>query len=47
MNYAEVKRNIWSNSVSNYIRTVLGMVVGLLTFRMLYQALGKEQFGFW
>ena len=30
MNYAEVKRNIWSNSVSNYIRTVLGMVVGLL-----------------
>ncbi len=47
MSYAEVKRNIWSNSVSNYIRTVLGMIVGLLTFRMLYQALGKEQFGFW
>ena len=47
MSYAEVKRNIWSNSVSNYVRTVLGMVVGLLTFRMLYQALGKEQFGFW
>jgi O-antigen/teichoic acid export membrane protein len=47
VNYAEVKRNIWSNSVSNYIRTVLGMIVGLLTFRMLYQALGKEQFGFW
>ena len=47
MNYSEVKRNIWSNSVSNYIRTVVGMVVGLLTFRMLYQALGKEQFGFW
>ena len=47
MSYAEVKRNLWSNSVSNYVRTVLGMVVGLLTFRMLYQALGKEQFGFW
>ncbi len=47
MSYAEVKRNIWSNSVSNYIRTVLGMAVGLLTFRMLYQALTKEQFGFW
>ena len=47
MSYSEVKRNIWSNSVSNYIRTVVGMVVGLLTFRMLYQALGKEQFGFW
>lgn len=47
MNYSEVKRNIWSNSVSNYVRTVVGMVVGLLTFRMLYQGLGKEQFGFW
>jgi len=45
--YSEVKRNIWSNTVSNYVRTVLGMVVGLLTFRMLYQALSKEQFGFW
>lgn len=47
MSYTEVKRNIWSNSVSNYLRTVVGMVVGLLTFRMLYQGLGKEQFGFW
>jgi len=47
MSYAEVKRNIWSNSVSNYVRTVLGMAVGLLTFRMLYQALDKEEFGFW
>ena len=47
MSYTEVKRNIWSNSVSNYLRTVIGMVVGLLTFRMLYQGLGREQFGFW
>ena len=47
MSYAEVKRNIWSNAVSNYVRTVLGMVVGLITFRMLYQALNREQFGFW
>lgn len=47
MNYCDVKRNIWSNSVSNYLRTAIGMGVGLLTFRMLYQALGKEQFGFW
>lgn len=38
---------MWSNSVSNYLRTVVGMVVGLLTFRMLIQALDKEQFGFW
>lgn len=47
MSYSDVKRNILGNSVSNYIRTAIGMVVGLLTFRMLYQALGKEQFGFW
>ena len=47
MNYSEVKRNMWSNSVSNYIRTVVGLVVGLMTFRMLYQSFGKEQFGFW
>lgn len=47
MNYAEVKRHIWRNSISNYLRTVLGIVVGLLTFRMLYQALDQEQFGFW
>ena len=45
--YDEVKRNIWSNTVSNYVRVGLGMVVGLFTFRMLYQGLNKEQFGFW
>ena len=45
--YAEVKRNIWSNTISNYVRMLLGMIVGLLTFRMLYQGLNKEQFGFW
>ncbi len=47
MSYTEVKNNIWSNAVSNYIRTVVGMGVGLVTFRLLYQALNKEQFGFW
>lgn len=47
MNYADVKRNIWSNSVSNYVRTIIGMLVGLLTFRLLYQSFGSEQFGFW
>lgn len=47
MNYADIKRNIWSNTVSNYIRTIIGMTVGLLTFRLLYQGLNREQFGFW
>ncbi len=45
--YQEVKRNIWSNSISNYVRTVLGMVVGLLTFRMMYRQMPPEEFGFW
>lgn len=47
MNYGQVKQNIWSNAVSNYVRTVIGMGVGLLTFRLVYQGLSKEQFGFW
>ena len=47
MSYAEVKKNIWKNSISNYIRTVVGMVLGLFMFRLLYQSLTLEQFGFW
>lgn len=47
MSYHEVKQNIWRNAVSNYLRTLVGMVVGLVTFRLLYQALDREQFGFW
>lgn len=45
--YHAVKQNMWSNAVSNYVRTILAMTVGLFTFRMLYQALSKEAFGFW
>lgn len=47
MNYAAVKQHIWSNALSNYIRTFVGIIVGLVTFRLLYQALPKESFGFW
>ena len=47
MSYQDVQRRVWSNSVSNYLRTLLGTAVGLLTFRMLCQALDREQFGFW
>ena len=46
-NYAEVKRNIVRNTISNYVRTVVAMAVGLLTFRLIYQTLSKEEFGFW
>ena len=47
MSYDEVKRNIWRNSISNYVRTVAGMVLGLFMFRMLFQAMTAEEFGFW
>ena len=47
MNYDEVKRNIVRNAVSNYIRTVLNMALGLFMFRMLFQSLSREEFGFW
>lgn len=47
MNYDAVKQHIWSNALSNYVRTFVGIVVGLVTFRLLYQALPKESFGFW
>ena len=43
----QVKRNVWKNSLSNYVRTMLRMFLGLIMFRMLYQGLDKEAFGFW
>lgn len=47
MTYADIQRRIWSNALSNYLRTFVGIVVGLLTFRLLYQHFSKESFGFW
>jgi len=47
MSTHEVTRNIWRNSISNYISTAIKMVAGLLMFRMLYQGLSREEFGFW
>lgn len=42
-----VKQPILSSALSNYLRTFVGIVVGLVTFRLLYQALPRESFGFW
>ena len=42
-----VKQTLWSTSVSSYTRTLLRLVLGLLTFRMLYSGLSKPDFGFW
>ncbi len=47
MNYGQVKQKIWRNAASNYLRTLIGMGVGLATFRLLYQGLSQEEFGFW
>lgn len=47
MTTQEVTRNIWRNSISNYVSTAIRMAAGLLMFRMLYQGLSREEFGFW
>lgn len=38
---------LWRTSVSSYTRTILRLVLGLLSFRMLYGGLSKADFGFW
>ncbi len=47
MTNEEVTKNIWKNSVSNYVCIALRIVLGLVMFRMLYQGLTKEEFGYW
>ena len=47
MTHSELKQHMVRNTVSNYIRTMVAMIVGLVTFRLLYQHFDKEEFGFW
>jgi O-antigen/teichoic acid export membrane protein len=47
MSSDQVTKNIWRNSVSNYVCIGIRMLFGLLMFRMLYQHLRHEEFGFW
>lgn len=47
MTHDQVKRNVVRSTLSGYVRTVARMVLGLVTFRLLYQGLNAEQFGFW
>ncbi len=47
MSSDEVTKNIWRNSISNYICIGLRMLFGLVMFRLLYQHLRPEEFGFW
>ena len=43
----QVRKNVIRSTVSSYVRMVLRMGLGLVTFRLLYQGLDSEQFGFW
>src|SRR5436190_2125386 len=47
MTNEEVHKNLWRNSISNYVTMGLKIVFGLLMFRMLFQNLSEEEFGFW
>lgn len=42
-----VKSALGRTSLSSYLRTVVRLVLGLVTFRMLYGGLSKADFGFW
>lgn len=42
-----MSKTIVRNTVSNYLRTSVALVAGLLTFRLLYGYFEEEEFGFW
>ena len=41
------KQHFWRNTASNYLRTVLRLASGLVLFRLTFQQLTTEQFGFY
>lgn len=41
------KKQILTNTGTNYLRTALRLVTGVVTFRLLYQSLPAADFGFW
>ena len=45
----QVNKNVVNSAVSSYLRIIVRMGFGLVTFRLLYQGLNSvpEQFGFW
>jgi O-antigen/teichoic acid export membrane protein len=47
MTAEELKRHIFRNSISNYVFLVVRLGLGLIMFRMIFQSLSKEEFGFW
>lgn len=47
MTHEQVHKNVWKSALSGYVRIGVRMGLGLVTFRLLYQGLTPEQFGFW
>ncbi len=43
----QLNKNVVRSTVSSYFRILLRMALGLVTFRLLYQGLRSEEFGFW
>src|ERR1700677_2802536 len=45
----QINKNVVKNALTGYLRLAVRMVLGLVTFRLLYQGLSAvpEQFGFW
>lgn len=47
MKHDQLKKNVVKSALSGYLRLVVRMGLGLVTFRLLYQGLNAEEFGFW
>ncbi len=47
MKSGAVARSVLSGTLSNYASVFVRMGLGVVTFRLLYQGLSKEEFGFW
>ena len=47
MTHDQVKKTVVKNVLTSYLRIVVRMLLGLVTFRLLYQGLTREEFGFW
>src|ERR1041385_2801417 len=43
----DVKHHIYRNSLSNYTFLIIRMGLGLVLFRLIFQKLPAEDFGFW
>lgn len=47
MTSEELKRHIYRNSISNYVFLFVRLGLGVFLFRMIWNSLTKEEFGFW